>query len=981
MNPRLGDPEGLLAEQGFVRNLAKSLVFDDALAEDVAQQTWLAALQHAPRNPRSPRAWLAVLVRNFASKALRGEQRRAAREAEAAKPEAIPSTAEILEREAARRSVVEAVLELDEPYRSALILRYFEELPPRAIAERLGVPAATVQTRLKRGLEILRARLDGRYGRRATWAVVLVGATKLDLPPAASLAFVAKSFLPAGVLLMTGKKLVLISTALVLLAALAVWQFEFAPTRAIEPGPSEAASQAAPIVPVEPAKAALETAATASDERTPIAAPVAVEAPQPPAGNEGSLRLSVTWSDKTVAAGVGVTLFAWRAPDPYHSALRATTDAAGSILFRRVAAGPATIDFDRSKRTNSSATIVGGEETTKFVELPRGIDVQGSVVDTAGRGVADADVFLTSFGYAENYEGFVVARSGADGSFFVRDVEPMTCLSARAPMRTPTVEHSVGGATDRAIAMTLAFEAPGGELTGRVLDPDSHPVAFAKVLVGDDHRFDQFTLPDGSLGLKPPAQLAITDERGEFRMQGVELGTWPLRVRAKGYAPVELEVTIEPARATRRDIDLTPACVLRGSVRDASGAPVKGAQLKALPQGFASPLAVTTADGSFVLENLPAAEFRVEVQADQRGRAERTFLGGAGVELRAEFVLSTGSVLRGRVHAPGQKLAGWIIEARSMPGQAMYLDSSTTDSEGRFTFSNCPDAPLRLDARTHGIHPVARLENVRAGPEEVVIEPDPTLLPSIRIRGRVLDESMRAVAASVMPSNPRFDFGSREDVDAETGRFELGPFAPGEWSLNVSAPDFPNMRVGPQHVDPDGIWDVGDVTLARGGTLIVHLTREGGGELSPPQILLRSANGPTQRMSVSGDRATSPPLAAGRCLVHVYGDESNAPQIAHCEIRAGETSELEVVLHNGQPVSFEIRGATGAHPLALQIQQPDGTYLQSLWLEKPSSPATWSARLLPGHYLFAANAGEMRAKGDFDVAASGAAQQVVIELH
>ena len=55
--------------------------------------------------------------------------------------------------------MVAAVLALAEPYRSAVLLRYYEELPPRAIARRLGVPVETVRTRVKRGVELIRMRL------------------------------------------------------------------------------------------------------------------------------------------------------------------------------------------------------------------------------------------------------------------------------------------------------------------------------------------------------------------------------------------------------------------------------------------------------------------------------------------------------------------------------------------------------------------------------------------------------------------------------------------------------------------------------------------------------------------------------------------------------------------------------------------------------------------------------------------------------
>lgn len=51
---------------------------------------------------------------------------------------------------------------LREPYRSVIVMRHYEGLPPREIAARLGVPVKTVKTRLERGHAELRDRL-GKY--------------------------------------------------------------------------------------------------------------------------------------------------------------------------------------------------------------------------------------------------------------------------------------------------------------------------------------------------------------------------------------------------------------------------------------------------------------------------------------------------------------------------------------------------------------------------------------------------------------------------------------------------------------------------------------------------------------------------------------------------------------------------------------------------------------------------------------------------
>ena len=107
-------------------------------AEDVAQEAWLAALRRPPGRQGDPRPWLARVVRNAARTLARGEEPRRARERAAARSEALPPTGELAAEVELQRAVAAEVLALDEPYREAVILRYFHDLSPTAIAERQG---------------------------------------------------------------------------------------------------------------------------------------------------------------------------------------------------------------------------------------------------------------------------------------------------------------------------------------------------------------------------------------------------------------------------------------------------------------------------------------------------------------------------------------------------------------------------------------------------------------------------------------------------------------------------------------------------------------------------------------------------------------------------------------------------------------------------------------------------------------------------
>src|SRR5262245_30897563 len=149
------------------------MVADASRADDLAQDACVVALETPPRDPRSIRSWLHAVLRNLRRQGSRGELRRRAREAAAARAERLEGADDLLERAEMQRRVVEAVLDLEEPYRSRIRWRYSEDEAPREIARRLGVPATTVQSRLKRGLQRLRERLEVSRRDRGAWLALL----------------------------------------------------------------------------------------------------------------------------------------------------------------------------------------------------------------------------------------------------------------------------------------------------------------------------------------------------------------------------------------------------------------------------------------------------------------------------------------------------------------------------------------------------------------------------------------------------------------------------------------------------------------------------------------------------------------------------------------------------------------------------------------------------------------------------------------
>jgi RNA polymerase sigma-70 factor (ECF subfamily) len=178
------EPDTLLAHHQWMRRLARRLVLDDSEADDVVQEAWLRATERPPDQPGALRAWLATVVRNAAKQLARGESRRDRRELAAARPEALPATADLVARAEARRLLLDATLALGEPARTTVLLRFFEGLPPREIAKRLDVPVETVRSRVRRALADMRTQLDRKVGDRRAWGVALLPLAGPTLPGA-----------------------------------------------------------------------------------------------------------------------------------------------------------------------------------------------------------------------------------------------------------------------------------------------------------------------------------------------------------------------------------------------------------------------------------------------------------------------------------------------------------------------------------------------------------------------------------------------------------------------------------------------------------------------------------------------------------------------------------------------------------------------------------------------------------------------------
>lgn len=310
--PRSPTAEQLLEHTAFLTRLARQLVGDEHRAEDLVQDAYALALERPPREARSLRGWLAVVVSNLARNEHRGSERRLARERTRARDERLEPGELALETLEVQRGLIELVVALSEEQRTVLYLRYYADLTPSAIARRLSVPVKTVKARHTRALAELRARLDARsQGDRRAWMSALLPVT-LQVPRA-RLRTTAR-----------GAQLALASAAV--LVAVVAWSgrertrtaaedAEASPLAALEPAPTAGAARGASPEP------AMETAPALREALPPSTA--SPEVPPPPAA-ELTVTLEV---DRARAREVG-----WARADASDAQV---VEAAAEVVDRR----------------------------------------------------------------------------------------------------------------------------------------------------------------------------------------------------------------------------------------------------------------------------------------------------------------------------------------------------------------------------------------------------------------------------------------------------------------------------------------------------------------------------------------------------------------------------------------------------------------------------------------------------------------------
>lgn len=319
-------------------------------------------------------------------------------------------------------------------------------------------------------------------------------------------------------------------------------------------------------------------------------------------------------------------------------------------------------------------------------------------------------------------------------------VEYDVMLTVSAQGYVPTLVHWEVSKVSLPEAYTLRLER-GTVISGLVAYEDGEPIAGASVrlFVGGNRE-----------GIVQPAITdleIITDSEGRWQCDQMPKSLTKLQVRVspEGGSRVRSVRFSEGGAhkiAALRDgsarIEISRRYTLAGTVRNAAGEPVAGAQLVGWAVSGTSSsgsFVQSERDGSFVFKNVRAERMMISTVKDGMAPDMTAATPGADAE-PLEIALERGQTIRGRVTTlDGEPIEGVRVAPHTWRGQRVLSIELKTGEDGRFVWNGAPEEGVVFEIRKPGYAGLLA-EMLFPGETEHAI----SLEELLRIGGSVVDD-------------------------------------------------------------------------------------------------------------------------------------------------------------------------------------------------------------------------------------------------
>ncbi len=550
-----------------------------------------------------------------------------------------------------------------------------------------------------------------------------------------------------------------------------------------------------------------------------------------------------------------------------------------------------------------------------------------------------------------------------DGRFSLQGLPPGEwTLTAQAEGFTNGVARNVRieeGRTTRGVIIQMDR---GATVRGQVLTADDRtPVAGAVVSVGHGRESGFAAMLQG---LDKSTAMAETDAEGFFEVTGVPEGADHVNVLASGFANTSEEIPSIKEAELREGVEvlLKRGGTLTGTVFDRHGNPLPGRMVGAFsPQSRDFQQTATNENGVYRMEHLrQGAYFMLTAALDdeslftgdvmkilQSSRITQAWVPEGGVvEVDIVDEAAGGCRLTGVLLKDGAPVAGANLALVSTEGSSlldMRFSTSRTDARGEFVFESLAPGEYRLNVDSEEWTGRLPLTVADVPEDRVQLQVPRTEVTGVVVAGDtgealegisvllVSEDRQAAGFEAMLGGGPTRDW----EFTDEQGRFRFEGVSPGRYHLEIQGgrgwgwrgpeegekerPPLGNLELPPFELHDGQTLDAGRLSLPVAGRILVRV-RTASGEPPPGGASARAVPAgetPEESGGLFGGRSWGREeirmdgLEDGRYDVYVESQGFVRAVKRGVEVRAGDTTEIEVALSRGVPLRVRVLDPEG----------------------------------------------------------------------
>lgn len=616
------------------------------------------------------------------------------------------------------------------------------------------------------------------------------------------------------------------------------------------------------------------------------------------------------------------------------------------------------VQCPRFKGETRKVTLIKDQPQTIAFQLERGNSISGRILAQGGAPIGGARVtahkelaapgasqieLLMGMIDIQNMANEVSAETvSADDGSYQLDGLGLNAFTVRAVATGYTPNEVTEVPAPRSEVDVLL--APGGEVSGVVLDTNGSPVPNAEVAAYQELD-SQNVFKIIMVKARPPVDKATSDGSGRFVFQTLGSGLFNFLIQAPGFQrSQETKIRVVAGETKTLSFTLKPGFQLTGVVTGPSQEPVSGARVRATATGavavsrpqpvnisFDDESVITNDQGEFRLDTLEEGTYMVLCWHPDYKTLRRNDVRVHSQSDELELKLSYGGRIKGLVldHVSGKPVAGARVNAADV---ADLHKDVVTQEDGTFVLSGLGGNArgVSVSVAADGFSRVRRDVKVDDGRE---VEETFELQATAKVNGVVVNSAGDPVrGVRVMAKRQQENSGVEQAMgsaltDSE-GKFTIEGIDPGENNWLVANKGEYLEAVSETFAAASGeSVDVQPIRLALGGAVAGRVVGPQGAPISGCMVVISGegdteitrAGNPSSETNANGEFKIQG-LPAGTVDLVVKAGHYLEKTVPGVVVEEGAIhANIEIALEQGQAVSGRVVDQAGAPVAAAEI--------------------------------------------------------------